>query len=199
MLALKAAQALRLIMRVRQIQQRLSLPGRYATSLYLEALEIGQVEAISQDISHFQELLTSTPELATLLKGELLRPKIAIAILYDVSKIVKFSETFLKFLTVVANNRRLKFLAEIFSAFTAILNDAANTVPVKIEMVKITNEHKDTIEKLLATKYPNQTLKYNYSQVPELLGGFRAFINEQCLDYSLISRLNRLRSQLKEA
>ena len=66
-------------------------------------------------------------------------------------------------------------------------------------MAKSSSAHASTIEQMLEKKYPTQKLKYSYFEVPGLLGGFRAFINEHCLDYSLISRLNRLRYQLKEA
>ncbi len=186
-------------MRVRQIQQRISLAGRYASALTTEAKTAHQMQTLTRDITQFKELLLNHQELATALKGQLLRPKIATAIFADLAKIINFSEIFLKFLSVVADNRRLKFLPEIFETFLAIVDDQSNIVPVKIEVVKINQEDKVAIEKLLVNTLPSQSLKYSYCEVPELLGGFRAFINEQCLDYSLISRLNRLRYQLKEA
>ncbi len=186
-------------MQVRQIQQRLSLTGRYASALYREASATQQFEVITHDIAKFKELLNASDELATLLKSQLLLPKIAIAIFSDLEKIISLSETFLNFLRVIAKNRRLKFLTEIFESFTAIVDDASNTVPVKIEMVKIDKSHASVIEQMISSQYPLKNLKYSYLEVPELLGGFRVFINEQCLDYSLISRLNRLRYQLKEA
>ena len=186
-------------MRVRQIQQRVSLAGRYASALHHEAKATQQFETITKDIAQFRELLTNHQDLATALNGQSLRPKIATAIFADLAKIVNFSEIFLKFLEIVANNKRLKFLPEIFKTFDAIVDDESNTVPVKIEVVKINFDQKFAIQRLLAGKYSSQKLKYTYFEVPELLGGFRAFINEQCLDYTLRSRLNRLRYQLKEA
>ena len=68
-----------------------------------------------------------------------------------------------------------------------------------MKITKNNPEYKLNIEQMISKKYPQKNIKYLYHEAPELLGGFRVFINEECLDYSLVSRLNRLRHQLKEA
>jgi len=186
-------------MQVRQIQSRLNLAGRYATALYLETKETDQVTKISHDITQFEELLDMQPELATLIKSQIVRPEVVIAIFTDITKLCHLSETFLNFLGVITHNRRLRLLPKIFTAFQSIVDQASNIVQVKIEVAKITPEHKIAIEQLLASKYPSQKLQHTYVTKPELIGGFRAFIHQYCLDYSLLSRLNRLRYLLKEA
>ena len=114
-------------------------------------------------------------------------------------EIANFSEIFLNFLITVTKNKRLKILSEIFDIYAVSIDNTLNVVSVRIEMAKSSSIHAPTIEQMIEKKYPTQKFKYSYFEVPELLGGFRAFINEYCLDYSLISRLNRLRYQLKEA
>ncbi len=186
-------------MRVKEIQQRLSLAGRYASALYREAESRQEVASILNEIAELKKLLISAPQLASLFKSQLDTPQTVIAILLDIQKIANFSELFLNFLITVTKNKRLKILSEIFDIYCVTIDNALNIVPVRIEMAKSSSVHASTIEQMLEKKYPAQKLKYSYFEVPELLGGFRAFINEYCLDYSLISRLNRLRYQLKEA
>lgn len=186
-------------MQVRQIQSRLNLAGRYATALYLETKSTDQVAKISHDIAQFEELLSIQPELTTLLKSQIVRSEVVIAIFTDIAKLCDLSETFLNFLSVITHNQRLKLLPKIFTTFRSIVDQASNTVQVKIEVAKIIPEHKIAIERLLVSKYPSQKLQHTYVTKPELIGGFRAFIHQHCLDYSLLSRLNRLRYFLKEA
>ena len=184
-------------MQVRQIQQHVSLFGRYASALYNEAKETNQIEEITKNVIEFKNLLSGHQELSKTIK--LLHAKTTINIFTDIAKALNFSEIFLKFLEVIAKNKRINFLHQILNTFMDFIDRESNTTLVKIEVVKINSKHQEAIESLLQVKYPSQNLKYHYFAVPELMAGFRVFINEQCLDYSLRSRLNRLRYQLKGA
>lgn len=191
--------AIKFDMRVQEIQQRLSLAGRYASALYREAEARHESASILNEIVELKKMLISAPKLADLFKNQLVTPRTVIAILLDIQEIANFSEVFLNFLITVAKNKRLKILSEIFDIYAVSIDNTLNVVSVRIEMAKSSSIHALTIEQMIEKKYPTQKFKYSYFEVPELLGGFRAFINEYCLDYSLISRLNRLRYQLKEA
>lgn len=186
-------------MRVQQIQHRLSLEGRYASALYCEAVEKNAVGNILHEATQFNHLLTNNHELLTIFSSQLITQKIMIKILSDIQQVIKFSELFLQFLIILTKNKRLMLLPEIFKAFELIVDNALNTIHAKVEITKYNKEHQLTIEQMITKKYPKQNIKYSYNEVPELLGGFRVFINKECLDYSLISRLNRLRNQLKKA
>lgn len=186
-------------MQVQRVQLRVSLNGRYATALYKEALETKGLEAVLNDINVFEALLKNHSELDYILKGQLLRVKSTIDILEEISELMNFSRLFINFLKVIATNKRCALLLNIFKAFKALVDVQTNTVPVRIEMISLKDEHMYAIENLLKGMYPNQSCRFEYIQVPELLGGFKAFISERCLDYSLKGRLNRLSYQLKEA
>ncbi len=186
-------------MQVQSVQLRVSLTGRYATALYKEASTTKSLEAVLHDISVFEVLLKNHTDLDQILKGQLLRIKNTIGILEEIGKLMNFSKLFSNFLKVVATNKRCALLLNIFKDFKALVDIQTNTVPVRIEIVSLKDEHTHAIEDLLKNMYPSQSCRFEHIQVPELLGGFRAFINERCLDYSLKSRLNRLSYQLKEA
>ena len=104
-------------MRVQEIQQRLSLAGRYASALYREAEASQETASILSEIAELKELLISAPKLADLFKSQLVTPKTIIAILLDIQKIANFSELFLNFLLTVTKNKRLKILSEIFDIY----------------------------------------------------------------------------------
>lgn len=186
-------------MQVQCVQLRVSLSGRYATALYKEALETKNLEVVLNEVAVFEALLKNHLDLAQILKGQLLRIKNAIEILEEIGKLMNFSKLFINFLKIVATNRRCALLLNIFKNFKALVDIQANTVAVRIEVVSINKKHLHAIEDSLKKMYPDQLCRFEHVQVPELLGGFRAFISERCLDYSLRSRLNRLSYQLKEA
>jgi F-type H+-transporting ATPase subunit delta len=186
-------------MQVQHVQLRVALSGRYATALYKEASETKNLDGILHDITIFETLLKNQPDLAQILKGQLLRIKNTMEILEEIGRLMNFSKLFVNFLKIVATNRRCALLLNIFKNFKALVDLQTNTVPVRIEVVSINEKHLHAIEDLVKKMYPNQFCRFEHAQVPELLGGFRAFISERCLDYSLRSRLNRLSYQLKEA
>ena len=186
-------------MQVQSIQLKVSLTGRYATALHQETLVTKNLEAVLHDITVFETLLKNHPDLDQLLKGQLLRIKNIIDMLESIGKLMNFSELFINFLKVVAANRRCSLLLNIFKDFKTLVDVQTNTVPVRIEVVSINEKHLQAIEDFIKKMYPNQSCRFKHIQAQELLGGFRAFISERCLDYSLRGRLNRLSYQLKEA
>lgn len=190
---------LRFSMKVQYIQQRLSLEGRYASALYTEASEKNMVNEVLQEIKQFNDLVEDNQQLRTIFKSQLITQKVMIKILSDLQAIAKYSELLLQFLIIVAKNKRLKLLPDIFTVFGLIVDNADNITQAKVEMAKLNTEDKLTIKKMITKKYPSQNIKYSFREIPDLIGGFRVLINSECLDYSLISRLNRLRHQLKEA
>jgi F-type H+-transporting ATPase subunit delta len=186
-------------MHAQSVQLRVSLTGRYATALYKEASSTKNIDIILHDINVFKQLLEDNADLGQLLKSQILRIDNVIRIIEEIGKSMNFSELFVNFLKVIVVNRRGAFVQNIFSDFLSLIDIQTNTIPIRIEVAKINKKHLSAIEKMLKKMYPNKSHRFEHQETHELLGGFRAFIHEHCLDYSLKSRLNRLSYQLKEA
>lgn len=186
-------------MHVQDVQLRVGLTGRYATALYKEALSTKKIKTILHDIHTFQILLKEHSNLEQILKNQLIRVKVMTVIIEEIGKLANLSEMFIRFLKIIAHNRRCQLLQSIFRDFLTLVDVQSNVLPIRIEITKTHKKHLKEIEKLLSDMYPNYSPRFEHAENPELLGGFRAFIQERCLDYSLRSRLNRLSYQLKEA
>lgn len=186
-------------MRVQSIQLQVGLTGRYATALYKEALASKKIEVILQDITTFKELFENIGNFEQIFKNKLFRIKNVIFVIEEIGKLMNFSPLFMNFLKILISNRRGALIKNIFANFLSLIDNQTHIIPVRIEITKINKKHTTAIEKLLKNMHPNQQYRFEHYQNPELLGGFRAFIYEHCLDYSLKSRLNRLSYQLKEA
>jgi len=186
-------------MRTQNIQLRVSLTGSYATALYKEAEALKCIDTVLNDINIFKELLASNTDLEKILKNKLFHVQNVLSIITEISELMNFSILFVNFLKILITNRRGAFIKNIFANFQALIDFQENVVPVRVEIAKINKKHNIAIEELLKKVYPSKKYRFEYCQNSELLSGFRAFIYERCLDYSLKSRLNRLSYQLKEA
>ena len=186
-------------MHVQSVQLRVSLTGRYANALYKEAFSTKSFEVILNNIDDFKKLVESNHELEQILKSRLLHGNRAILIIEEIGKLMNFSELFVDFLKLILTNRRGAFLQNIFQDFLALVDIKTNTLPIRVEVAKTNKNHLVAIENILKKMHPDQSHRFEHYQNSDLLGGFRAFIHERCLDYSLKSRLNRLSYQLKEA
>lgn len=186
-------------MRAQNVQLRVSLTGSYATALYKEAKTMKCIDAILKDISTFKELLANNADLENILKNKLFHVRNVLSIITEISELMSFSVLFVNFLKILITNHRCDLIKNIFTDFQALIDFQENVVPIRVEMAKINTEHNAAIEELLKKACPSKKYRFEYHQNSELLSGFRAFIYERCLDYSLKSRLNRLSYQLKEA
>ncbi len=186
-------------MHTQSVQLRVSLTGRYATALFEEAEAQHNIEIIMRDINLFKALLKEHHDLDKALKSQLLRSSSVVAIIDEIGNSVGFSSLFVNFLKVISANRRYSLLEQIIRDFLTLVDHKENTLPVRVEVVSKTQKHLGVVETFVKNMYPNRSYRFEYIEIPELLGGFRAFINERCLDYSLQGRLNRLLNQLKEA
>lgn len=186
-------------MRTKEVQLRVSLTGRYATALYKETIATQKVGIVLQDIRCFQDLLFHHHEIEQAFKSKFFQAKHIISFIEELAQLKNFSEIFSNFLKEIISNHRGNLIKLILKDFLDLIDLETNTVPVRIEIASQNERNMAAIEEILVKNYPNQTYRLEYHEKPELLAGFRTFIYDHCLDYSLKSRLNRLSQQLKEA
>lgn len=186
-------------MRTREVQLRVSLTGRYATALYKEAVATKNVDTILQDIRSFQNLLTHHQKVEQIFKSKFIQTKHVIFFIEELAKFMSFSAIFINFLKTLVIKRRGNLVKYIFKDFMSHIDIETNTIPVRIEITSKNKKNFAAIEKYIKKSHPKHNYRFDYHENPELMGGFRAFIYDHCLDYSLKSRLNRLFYQLKEA
>ncbi|MCE2716868.1 MAG: ATP synthase F1 subunit delta [Pseudomonadota bacterium] len=186
-------------MRTIEVQLRVSLTGRYANALYKEAIAAKKVDVLLQDVASFQDLLSTHPEVEHAFKNKFLHAKHITTLIEDLGKLKDFSPIFINFLKTVTSKHRGNLLKTILKDFLTLVDIQNDTIPIRVEVASISKKNTTSIEKFLKKNHPKQTCRFEYHEKPELLGGFRAFIYDYCLDYSLKSRLNRLSYQLKEA
>lgn len=172
---------------------------RYAEALFDLARDSKALEQVEADLKTLGAVVTGAPALRAVLKSPVYdsedkaRAVAAIADKAGLSPLTK------NFLGVVAKNRRLFALDGIIAAFAQRL--AAHRGEVSAEAVSAAPLNSDQTKRLrgeierVVGKAVNLTVKVD----PELLGGMVVKVGSTMIDSSLKTKLNRLKSVMKEA
>ncbi len=172
---------------------------RYADALFELALESDAIDAIEKDMKTLRAAIDAAADLRTFLASPVygaddqMRGITAIAEKAELSPLTK------NFLSLVARNRRLFALDAMIAAFTAILArrrgeiaaEATSATPLNDEQMKRLRTEIETI----VGKAVNLSTRVD----PELLGGLVVKVGSTMVDSSLKTKLNRLKSVMKEA
>lgn len=173
--------------------------GRYAEALFDLARDGEALERVETDLKALAAAIGVSADLRAMLKSPVydaeakLRALAAIADKAGVSPLTK------SFLGVVAKNRRLFALEGVIAAFMQRL--AEHRGEVSAEAISAAALNGDQAKRLrgeierVVGKAVTLTVKVD----PELLGGMIVKVGSTMIDSSLKTKLNRLRSVMKEA
>jgi F-type H+-transporting ATPase subunit delta len=173
--------------------------ARYAEALFDLAVEGDALERVEADLKALSGAIASSGDLRAMLKSPVYDAEAkarAIAAIADKAGVSPLTKNFLG---VVAKNRRLFALDGVIAAFMQRL--AAHRGEVSAEAVSAAPLNTDQTKRLrgeierVVGKAVNLTVKVD----PELLGGMVVKVGSTMIDSSLKTKLNRLKSVMKEA
>ena len=175
-----------------------SLAGRYASALFELAAENGTVGAVESDLERLAAALGESRDLqAVTTSPQLSRGEQGSAIAAVASHLA-LSELTVKFLGVLAANRRLGALGAMIRAFQAIAAAQRGEVSAEVASAHPLSDTQLTQLKDRLTIREGRTVKLNASVDPDLLGGLVVTIGSNRIDGSIRTRLNSLAHVMKE-
>jgi F-type H+-transporting ATPase subunit delta len=172
---------------------------RYAEALFDLARDVGALDAVERDFRAISAAIESSADLRAFLKSPVYaaedkaRAADALAARLGAGALTR------NFLGVAARNRRLFSLDAMIAAFDKRLADHRGEVAaVAVAAAPLSDDQvrrlRGEIEGLLG-KAVNLSVKVD----PELLGGLVVRVGSKMFDSSLKTKLNRLKSVMKEA
>lgn len=172
---------------------------RYAGALFELADEQHALDQTARDLEALKGLLTSSPELRAALRNPLFDSAQQGGAITEIAKAAGLSPTILKFLGVLARNRRLFALDAIADAFLAELARRRGELTVDVSSAQALTA--DQAARL--TEKLNQTLaakvRINAKVDPSLLGGLVVKIGSKLIDSSIRTKLVGLERVMKGA
>jgi F-type H+-transporting ATPase subunit delta len=171
---------------------------RYAGSLFELALQSNSVGQVEADLTSFETMLASSPDLARLINSPVFSSEDqakAIAAIAGQAGIAGLTGNFLR---VVAQNRRLFAIPGMIKAFRQIAAEHRGEAAADV-----TSAHELTVEQQTELKaalksVAGKDVTISVTVDPSLLGGLVVKMGSRQIDTSLKTKLNSLKLALKE-
>ena len=174
--------------------------GRYASALFALAQEQKATDKVAADLDNFNAIIASSPDLGRLVASPLFSAKDQTKALDAVMAKAGISGIAANFIRLVAAKRRLFVLRDMIRAYGA-LNDAAKGVT----RAQVTAAHplgdshiadlKTTLRDVTRGRSVDVAVKVD----PSIIGGLIVQLGSRMVDGSLRTKLNSIRSRMKEA
>ncbi len=173
--------------------------GRYAAALFGLARDEGALEAVAADLGTLGAAIDGSDDLREFLKSPVYGRDDQANAIAAIAKKADLNGLTSNFLALVAKNRRLFALEDMIKAFDALA--ALHRGEVFAEAVSATELNNDQTKALRheIEAMVGKAVKLETRVDPELLGGLVVKIGSKMIDASLKTKLNRLKTVMKEA
>lgn len=177
--------------------QESTLAKRYAIALADLAQENNILDQVGEELIAFQALLSELPPMRTLMvspTSEEDKQQTALAAYLEKARPADITGNFLRLLI---SKRRMSLIDGIVAAFNRERNSRSNRTTVKVRTpMALTQSHTSQLQSSLS-EMTGKEVELDVVTEPDLLGGIVVQIGSVMLDYSIRSRLNRMKSYMK--
>jgi len=173
------------------------LAGRYATALFELAEADKQLDQVADDAVAIQAMLEGSDDLNRLIRSPVVSREDQSKGMAAVLTSAEIGELTKKFVSVVADNRRLFVLPNMLKGFQALLADHRGETTAEVVSAK---ELSDAQMKALGESLKKATgtsVTIDAVVDEELLGGLIVKVGSQMVDSSLRTKLTQLRFAMK--
>lgn len=172
---------------------------RYAQALFSLATEQNVADAVADALINFGAQIDGCADLKRLVESPVFSAEDQLKAISAVLAQLGFGGITANFIKLVASKRRLFVLPDMIRAYIA-LNDAAKgvtraqvTVAAPLDDARLA-----AVVEALGQAAGGKTVKVNVSVDPSIIGGIVVKLGSRMVDASLKTKLNSLRTRLKE-
>jgi F-type H+-transporting ATPase subunit delta len=172
---------------------------RYASALFDLAEGAGELDRAAADLAAFVAALAASPDLRRLAQSPLYDAETKAKGMVAVAEGAGLSPLIRKFLGMVASNRRAGDLAEIAAVFRAMVDSARGHTRARVASAAPLSDAQTASLKSSLRAALGRDVELDQTVDPSLLAGLRVRVGSRLFDSSLRSRLQGLRTSMKEA
>ena len=170
---------------------------RYSNALYSLALEKKKNSVIVKDLEKIKELSKKNQEFNKLFFSPLVSSIKQKEILNIVSTGLELDNITKNFLFLLSFNKRLMFLDKIYDYFINVLSKEKNVLNVDIILPKkISKKEINEIQNKLKLKIKDK-IKLNFLEDENIISGFIIKLGSRMIDYSIKSKLDKIRDSIR--
>jgi F-type H+-transporting ATPase subunit O len=165
--------------------------GRYVNALYSAASKQNKLDAVESDLKKLSALYKTDSRFKDFMINPLVSPGQKSQIFAtELKNKLKLNDLSVTFLSVVSENRRLKQLPDMESAFHQIMMSVRNELPCSVITAKpLADAKKKEVEDSLKS-FTSKKLIIDFTTDPSIMGGMIVDFNgEHYIDMSVKSRV----------
>ncbi|PIW30635.1 MAG: F0F1 ATP synthase subunit delta [Rhodobacterales bacterium CG15_BIG_FIL_POST_REV_8_21_14_020_59_13] len=173
--------------------------GRYASALFELASDAGLADKIEADMAALAAILDNSAELSSALASPMVDADAKTGILAALSDKTGFQTMTKNALMVAAENGRAGAFADITSAYAQMAADARGVATADVTTAaKLTAKEIDALKASLKRAFGRE-VDVRAHENPDILGGLIVQVGSRMYDSSLRTKLDGLRTAMKEA
>jgi len=173
--------------------------GRYAQALFALSEETGATEKTAADLAAFQQWIDESPDLRRFVKSPVFSAEEQVKALSALLAQAGITGIVANFLKLVAAKRRLFALSDMISAFNALYDARQGITRAEVTAAEeLKPEHIEALRAALSETSGGRVdigVKIDSS----IIGGLVVKLGSRMVDSSLKTKLNSIRTHLKEA
>jgi len=172
--------------------------SRYATALYQLAHEHGTTEQVEAELVDLDAVLKENPSL----RGQLENPRLGREAKHNILLQImgeRVSDLLRRTVLLLVDKGRAGLLPEFAAVFNEVAMKASGQVVAKVTAAHPLDEETRRQLRDQLTALTGNTIHFEESVDPELLGGLRVVIGSRMIDGSLARRLTDIQTNLLQA
>ena len=172
---------------------------RYAQALFSLAQEQNVTDAVADALSNFAEMIEQSADLQRLVLSPVFSAEDQLKAVSALLDKYGFGGITANFIKLVASKRRLFVLPDMIRAFLALNDKAKGVTRADVTVaVPLSAHHNAALEEALREVSGGKTIKINVNVDPSIIGGIVVQLGSRMVDASLKTKLNLLRTRMKE-
>jgi F-type H+-transporting ATPase subunit delta len=172
---------------------------RYALALFTLAQEQNVADAVADALRNFGDMIAQSADLKRLVVSPVFSAEEQLKAVTAILNQYGFGGVTANFIKLVASKRRLFVLPDMIRAFLALNDKAKGVTRADITVAApISSDHFAALEEALRQVSGGKTVKVNVNVDPSIIGGIVVKLGSRMVDASLKTKLNSLRTRMKE-
>ncbi len=173
--------------------------GRYAVALYELAKEQGLTDQVAKDLDNFAALIAESKDLKRFVSAPIYSAEEQLRALNDILARAGISGISANFIKLVARKRRLTHIGDMIAGFHKLTDQAEGRVRAEVTAATpLKDAQIEALKTVLANFTGGKSVEVALNVNPEIIGGLVVKIGSRMVDGSLKTKLNSLRTRLKE-
>jgi F-type H+-transporting ATPase subunit delta len=174
--------------------------GRYAQALFALSQESGTTDKIAADLAAFEGLIGESADLQRFVKSPVFSAEEQVKALNAILARAEIGGIAANFIKLVASKRRLFAIADMIRDFN-LLNDARKGVTrAQVTVAEALKPgHVEALRQALAEVSGGGNVEVAVRVDPAIIGGLIVQLGSRMVDGSLRTKLNSIRTRMKEA